>query len=271
MRSWWTRTDIRVDTVRPGTRSTAVADHAALQSVGLSLEAPAVGLAVLSVLPLRDFTGFGQAQSAVAQRPRARSLVRGRELALDRLRQKCAEMGAVGVVGIRLAERPVAVPWPAPAETSDQLTAVEFTATGSPVTANTAARPPRPFRAALSGADVAALLANGWVPVDVLVAATIAVYDSRLASGDAAVVTGYGNAEVVSYTEVVKRAGNEVRKQIGARARALGADGVLLPEGLDREWTLTRHVVQAIAVGTAITRFSSRRRWAAPAAVLPLS
>lgn len=252
----------------------AVADAAALRSVGLSLAPPVVGLAVLRVPPLYDIYatvgGLAARPPGSSQRPRAWSLVQGRRLALTRLREQCAAMDAVGAVGAALLERTLVARAPASDSPTGGVTLVEFTATGVPVLAPTGSRPARPFLAALPGAQVAALLTAGWVPLDILVAAAIAARDQRFAARDAATIGGYANIEIPGLTDVVTRATSEVRRQIGHLAKMTGANGVLLPDGLELLWAETRHAIQVSAVGTAIVRFDRRSRPASPTTVLPL-
>ena len=70
--------------------------------------------------------------------------------------------------------------------------------------------------------------------------------------------TSYGNAEIPGPTEVVQRARRRVREHLADRARVIGADGVLLPHGIDLAHA-GHSVVEASATGSAIVRLGDHR------------
>jgi uncharacterized protein YbjQ (UPF0145 family) len=206
---------------------------------------------LLDTLPLNT--------TVVPRAVRPTTFVKGRQLALARLREKAGASGAIGIVGIEFHERPAA-PQSDPSVAGRLWTPVEFTAVGTPVWADVSIRPRRLMCAALSGMDVAALMMRGWCPADVLVAATSELWNrARYLSSEAALAGTARNAEYAGLTEVMQRARNVVRSRLQEAARVIGADGLLLPQAIDTRVTASRRIVEASATATAIVRLRSTR------------
>lgn len=228
------------------------AETAALRAVGLSPQPPTFGIAVIAMPPLLDTLPLNTVVVPRAVRPTA--FVKGRQLALSRLRERAQDTGAIGVVGIEFRERP-AVPADDPSAFGRMWTPIEFTAVGTPVTAALSRQPRRLMCAALSGTDVAALMLRGWCPADVLVAATAEIWNrNRYLMSEAQLAGTRRNAEYAGLTEVMQRARKVVRTRLQEAARTLGADGLLLPDAIETRTTESRRIVEASATGTAILR-----------------
>jgi uncharacterized protein YbjQ (UPF0145 family) len=239
------------------TPALSAGEVAALVSVGFRPSPPTFGVAVLSMPPLVDTTKLAGGFMSASIRPAA--YVKGRQLALDRLRARAADDGAVGLVAIRFAERPLRG-----AEIRGQGAAnaapIEFTAVGVPVHAITRTRPRTLMCTTLSGPDVASLFRDGWCPADVVIAATLEIWDrAKFRGTDAVANTSYRNVEVPGATEVVQRARRIVRDRLHERARVIGADGVLLPDGVTLAHAGSQ-IVEASATGSAIVRIAGPRR-----------
>ena len=242
------------------TLALSAGEVAALVSVGFRPSAPTFGIAVLSMPPLIDSTTLIGGFITAGIRPAA--YVKGRQLALDRLQARARDAGAQGVVGVRFHERSLRS-----ATTQTQgvagATPIEFTAVGVPIHAAVRTRPRKLMCTTLSGPDVAALMQDGWCPAEVVVAATLEIWDrGKFRGSDAVAHTSNRNMEVPGATEVAQRARRVVRQRVQERARVIGADGVLLPDGI----TLTHagsHIVEASATGAAIVRFAGTNRPAA--------
>jgi uncharacterized protein YbjQ (UPF0145 family) len=242
------------------------AEAAALAAVGLRPAAPVLGLSVLAMPPLLDATPMVSAP--VTWRARPNAYVKGRELALERVRGAAHRVGAIGVVGITFRERPI-VGDDEGHTTSGGWMPVEFTAVATPVLGAVVTHPRRLMCAALSGVDVAALLLAGWCPADVLVAATVEQWDrSRFLVSDALADSSRYNREITGVSELVQRARSVVRRRLHDRAKVLGADGVLLPGAIETRATSTHMFVEATATGTAIVRLRGRPDAPSPAMVV---
>lgn len=228
------------------------AEAAALAAVGLRPAPPTLGLTVLAMPPLLD--ALPLVGAPVSYRVRPAAFVRGRELALKRLREAASRVGAVGVVGVTFGERPI-VDDSAMRSRSYPWAPVEFTAVGTPVLGAVETRPRRLMCAALSGVDLAALLLAGWCPADVIVAATVEQWDrARFLASDALAAGSQYNRELAGFSELVQRARSTVRRRLHDRAEVLGADGVLLPDAIQTSATSSHMFVEATAVGTAIVQ-----------------
>lgn len=233
------------------------AEAAALAAVGLRPQPPTFGVAVIAMPPLLDTLPLNTVVVSRTVRPTA--FVKGRQLALSRLRARAQESGAVGIVGIEFRER-AAVPANDPSATGGQWLPIEFTAVGTPVWAPVAEPPGRIMCAALSGMDVAALMLRGWCPADVLIAATAELWNrNRYLQSEAQFAGTRRNGEYAGLTEVMQRARKVVRSRLLEAARVLGAEGLLLPNAIETRSTASRRIVEASATGTAIVRLSAQQ------------
>jgi uncharacterized protein YbjQ (UPF0145 family) len=198
-----------------------------------------------------DRTGFGAYLDA---------LNRGYATALDRMTQEATAIGADGIVGVTLTVAPLGG-------------AEEFTALGTAVRARGSTRPGRVFTTALSGQDVAKLMAAGWVPAGLVFGISVAVrHDDWQSRAQAS--WGAGNTEVAGYTELVGHTRADARARLDRHTSAAGADGAIVSSMGLRIWSVEPseghrdHVAESSVFGTAIARFATT---AAPPAARPLT
>jgi uncharacterized protein YbjQ (UPF0145 family) len=228
-------------------------DLAALRSVGLLPDVPLTSLRVLLLPAIRDAVGAsGHLPPGLR---RVDVVVRARRMLLDDLRSQADRFGAVGLVGIEFRELPLGVR----AHQTQPGDVVQLTATAIPVRVATRHRPTRSFRTAIEPAGVAALIRNGWVPVDTVVTGTTQVRSPSHRREDAAASTGSTNREIPGPTDMIQRARATLRQRLATAARSLGGDGVLLDGGFDVTWSSTYHLVQVSATGSVIARCGSPR------------
>jgi hypothetical protein len=189
---------------------------------------------------------------------------------LDRLRAEATAAGADGVVDVRITRT-----------RAEEVT--ELVALGTAVRARSRTRPAGLFCTDLSGSDVAALLLRGWVPVDLVVAVQVGVHhlDGNTANLLApARRNGPANQPVDALTVTRQKVTDSVVGKFRTEVARRGADGALLGSLDTASWgrecvtgfSSQDHVVRAVVVGTAITRFASRP--VAPAeglSILPLT
>jgi uncharacterized protein YbjQ (UPF0145 family) len=183
-----------------------------------------------------------------------RALSDGRRLALTRMTEEAAALGADGVVGVELELRPF----------PDVPTAVEFHAIGTAIRADGDVRPTTPFLSILSGQDFAKLLRAGWVPTGIATGISVVARHDDLATVLQAGSTW--NTEVAGFTQLVQGARHNARTALADDVRRLGGEGVVI-----RDTTLSTsmqacsgvgsgggqhdHLAEAVVTGTAITRF----------------
>jgi uncharacterized protein YbjQ (UPF0145 family) len=194
--------------------------------------------------------------------PLVQAMYQARRDAIDRMTTECTELGGHGVVGVRLSRG------------SFPLGGPQFKAIGTAVRAPAAALGPRiPFTCDLSGQDFAKLIMKGWVPAGLVLGISIG---SRHDDRKTARQTRWrsGNAEVVSWTELVNESRHDARRELESDVKRLGADGVVIAamEMRVRERDCPAqvgrrdHIVEATLIGTAIVRFfRAAQRRAAPA------
>ncbi len=218
-------------------------------------------------VPAAVTTQIATPGSTAAFAPYVDALDSSWRLALERMLEECRAIGGDGVVGVRLEERRL------------DSGAREFVALGTAVTARGSVHPGRPFATALSGTQVAKLLANGWVPAGVVVAIAAGIRHDDLRTRQAAMWTA-GNVEVPGYSDLVARVREATRRLLSRRLSAIGADGAVLTG----PWTLDVHALEvgeghvdhaavSSLVATALCAFAPRHLGVAPASlmILPLS
>jgi len=183
----------------------------------------------------------------------SQALYEARDLALGRMRQEAAALGAHGVVGVRLEHK--AYEW------GSNL--LDFTAIGTAVRLPGAAPLKQPFLSDLSGQEALTLLRTGYVPVGVAVGCCAYYVTTTVA--DEWQQRGWYNNEMSRLTSAVYQARHIAMDRMAADGRAMGADGIV---GSDihlraEEVPVTRqvynemermedHIVEFTAVGTAV-------------------
>ncbi len=180
------------------------------------------------------------------------TLYRARHTAMSRMAAECAALGGDGVVAVRLT----IVPFQGAANH------LEFQAVGTAVRAAGNTRPGRVFLSHLSGQEFTKLIDSGWVPVDMVMGASIGVrhddWRTNWSTGTFAPAQ-----EVQGWTELVSVTRHEARGHFLTDTARTGADGVVV-SGIDmrvhgRECSYNDeqhdHVVETTMIGTAIAEF----------------
>jgi uncharacterized protein YbjQ (UPF0145 family) len=186
--------------------------------------------------------GFG------GYRPYVDALYHGYATALDRMVIEAGEMGADGVVGVRLGVHGL--------DGGNR----EFVALGTAVRARCATRPARVFTTDLAGQDLAKIIRAGWVPAGIAMGISVAIrHDDWMTRRLAA--WGSGNTEVHGYTELVSHVRADARHRFDAELRAVGADGGIVSRMGLRIWEIEPgenhrdHVAEATVFGNAVARY----------------
>jgi uncharacterized protein YbjQ (UPF0145 family) len=191
--------------------------------------------------------------------PMVQTMYAARRKAISRMVAECAALGGHGVVGVRLSIRRFQFG-----------VAMEFNAIGTAVRARGAAPPlQRPFTSDLSGQDFAKLIADGVVPVGLVLGISIGSrHDDWMTRSQTRWTAG--NTEIGGYTELVNMTRHDARNELAQDVARLGAEGVVLQE-MDlqvgeRECGAQEgardHIAEASIIGTAIVHFAKSARGA---------
>jgi len=185
--------------------------------------------------------------------PYVNALKQGRNLAMSRMTQEAAALGADGVVGVRLTDVRM------------EGNKREFMALGTAVRSRGGARPARPFTTDLGGQDVAKLLSAGWVPAGLAYGISVVIrHDDWRTQSQAARFAG--NVEVSGYTELLTQVRADARREFAAQAARIGGDAALTSGLWSHVWRLEigenhhDHVAECLIAGTVIARFHAGRR-----------
>ncbi|HEX4015442.1 MAG TPA: heavy metal-binding domain-containing protein [Frankiaceae bacterium] len=204
---------------------------------------------------------FGQAHTVTSRRPSAyygfgpyvKALDQGYAAALGRMATEAQEIGAHGVIDVRL--------------TVDRRDSNEreFVALGTAVRGLVGPgtpMPSRPFTTQLSGADVTSALRSGWVPVSIVVAICLGVRHDDTQTRNQ--VMTWSNTEVHGYTELVSTVRSDARDLFAERVRASGANRSYLTDMKLNIWGTEvgpghrDHVAESIVLGGGLVSFASR-------------
>jgi uncharacterized protein YbjQ (UPF0145 family) len=185
------------------------------------------------------------------------TLYQARHTAMGRMAAECAALGGDGVVAVELTIAPFQ-------GASHHL---EFQAVGTAVRAVGNVRPGRVFLSHLSGQDFAKLLESGWVPVDLVMGASVGVRHDDWQTGWST-GTFAPAQEVAGWTELVSVTRHEARAHFLADTARTGADGVVVSDVdlhvRERECAYNDkqrdHIVETTIIGTAIAEFRTSHR-----------
>ncbi|MDQ0472401.1 heavy metal-binding domain-containing protein [Labrys wisconsinensis] len=180
----------------------------------------------------------------------SQAMYHARELAMTRMREEAADMGADGVVGVQLTVKRLA--WDA--------NVLEFVAIGTGVVhaeGSPAFKGPKgqPFTSDLSGQDFWTLLQAGYRPLEMVMGSCVYHVAHRGfmktlgQAGQNVELTNFSQAMYDAREIAMERMQNEATE-----ARAEGVVGVDLHEG-NHVWE--PHVIEFFAVGTAVVPISS--------------
>jgi uncharacterized protein YbjQ (UPF0145 family) len=190
------------------------------------------------------------------------AMYHARELAMTRMEEEADQLGADGIVGVRLDIG--RYDWGADL--------AEFIAVGTAVKhrGGVLHRAPngRPFTSDLSGQDFATLLRAGYRPVG-LVMGNCVYHVGR--QGMLASLKQVGrNVEMVNYTQALYQARELAMERMQRETDELQAGGIVGARIVERSHGWGSHVIEFFAIGTAVVSTSSEHIIERPALVLPL-
>jgi uncharacterized protein YbjQ (UPF0145 family) len=192
------------------------------------------------------------------------ALYSARELAMSRMEAEADELGADGIVGVRLVVGQYA--W------GENL--AEFMAIGTAVRSRdgTSHRTPqgKPFTSDLSGQDFRTLLAAGYRPI-ALTMGTCVYHVGVQGLRQWFSSTMGQNIEMANYTQAIYDARELAMSRMQAEAEAVGAEGIVGARIEESSYGWDSHVIEFFAVGTAVVPTRADHQIATPQMVLTLN
>ncbi len=190
------------------------------------------------------------------------AMYHARELAMTRMEEEADQLGADGVVGVRLDIG--RYEWGADL--------AEFIAVGTAVkhAGGELHRAPngRPFTSDMSGQDFATLLRAGYRPAG-LVMGNCVYHVAR--QGMLASLKQVGrNVEMPNFTQALYEARELAMERMQKEADELQSEGIVGARIIERSHGWGSHVIEFFALGTAVVSTSSEHEIEKPALVLPL-
>ena len=188
----------------------------------------------------------------------------GRELAMTRMEEEAHALGADGIVGVRLDTGRYA--W------GEDLS--EFMAIGTAVRhrekGNFRTREGKPFTSDLSGQDFGVLLSMGYSPLG-LVMGSCVYHVAHQGWRQAWKTAGSSqNIEMLNFTQALYDAREIAMERMQAEAKVLGAEGIVGVQVQEKSHGWDSHVIEFLAIGTAIARNPSAKS-TPPTLVLPVT
>jgi uncharacterized protein YbjQ (UPF0145 family) len=193
----------------------------------------------------------------------SQAMYHARELAMTRMEEEADQLGADGVVGVRLDV--------SRHEWGGEL--AEFIAIGTAVKHRDGvlhrAANGRPFTSDLSGQDFYTLLSAGYRPLG-LVMGTCVYHVAHQGLGGWFKRIGR-NAEMPNFTQALYDARELAMERMQAEAEGLQAEGIVGVQLVEGSHGWDSHVIEYFAVGTAVTPTSSDHTIPVPSFVLTLN
>jgi len=209
----------------------------------------------------------GYQQSAWSQNQEmtvlTQAMYHARELAMDRMEQEAADLGADGIVGVRLEVNHK--------EWGHNI--AEFVAIGTAIVHRGDPhryknKHGRPFTSDLSGQDFYVLLRSGYRPLGMVMGNC--VYHVAVQSFGSFMRNFSQNTELTQYTQALYDSRELAMERMQKEAEDLGAKGIVGANIHERTHTWGAHVIEFFAIGTAVEEISADHIIEPPTIVLPL-
>ena len=193
----------------------------------------------------------------------SQAMYHARELAMDRMEEEAHELGADGVVGVRLEVNHK--------EWGSHI--AEFVAIGTAIVHRGDPhryknKKGRPFTSDLSGQDFYILLRSGYRPLGMVMGSC--VYHIGTQTFGNFLRTFNQNAELTQYTQALYDSRELAMERMQKEAEELGAKGIVGANIHEKNHAWGSHVIEFFAIGTAVEEISSDHVIEPPQLVLPL-
>ncbi|MHB2019167.1 MAG: heavy metal-binding domain-containing protein [Candidatus Xenobia bacterium] len=191
------------------------------------------------------------------------AMYHARELAMERMEEEAAELGADGVVGVRLEVNHK--------EWGKHI--AEFVAVGTAVRHRNDPHRYRnkhnkPFTSDLTGQDFYIMLRSGYRPLGLVMGNC--VYHVSQVNFTNFVASLTQNTELTQYTQALYDSRELAMERMQKEAEALGAKGIIGADIHERTHTWGAHVIEFFAIGTAVEEISKDHIIEPPVLTLPL-
>jgi uncharacterized protein YbjQ (UPF0145 family) len=190
------------------------------------------------------------------------AMYHARELAMARMEAEAAELGADGIVGVRLDIQFY--------EWGSNM--AEFIAIGTAVRHRNGGRwrthDGKPFTSDLSGQDFWTLLQTGRRPVALVMGNCVYHVAHRRAFRAAA--QAYRNVELPNFTQAIYTARELAMERMQTEAQQVKAQGVVGIQITEKNHVWGHHAIEFFAIGTAVARYKERGAVLKPRMVLNL-
>ncbi len=192
------------------------------------------------------------------------AMYHARELAMDRMEEEAHQLGADGIVGVRLEVNHK--------EWGNHI--AEFVAIGTAIVHRGDPhryknKHGRPFTSDLSGQDFYILLRSGYRPLGMVMGNC--VYHIATQSFGNFMRTFSQNTELTQYTQALYDSRELAMERMQKEAEDLGAKGVVGANIHERTHAWGAHVIEFFAIGTAVEEISGDHVIEPPMVVLPLN
>src|SRR6266853_2976096 len=191
------------------------------------------------------------------------AMYHARELAMTRMEEEAAALGADGIVGVRLEVTRH--------EWGESL--AEFLAIGTAIRSRSGQTYRNahgmPFTSDLSGQDFWTLLQTGYRPVG-MVMGNCVYHVAHQGIGQWMKQVGQ-NVEMANYTQALYDARELAMERMQAEATSLNAQGIVGTQINERSHGWGSHVIEFFAVGTAVISISDTHQVPAPSLALLLN
>lgn len=189
------------------------------------------------------------------------ALYKARELAMTRLEEEAAALGADGVVGVQLDFRQL--------EWGEQM--IEFVAIGTAVVAREPGKTwktvhQKPFTSDLSGQDFWTLLRAGYRPVG-LVMGNCVYHVAHQGMGQWFKQAGK-NVEMTNFSQALYDARELAMERMQSEAHDLQAEGIVGVDIYQGSYGWESHVIEFFAAGTAVVPISADHHIPTPQLVM---
>jgi uncharacterized protein YbjQ (UPF0145 family) len=190
------------------------------------------------------------------------AMYNARELAMTRMEEEASELGADGVVGVRLDVN--YYEW--------GKDAAEFIAVGTAVKAEDGVsrlnKLGKPFTSDLSGQDFWTLLQTGYFPQG-LVMGTCVYHIAHRGIGQTLGTTGV-NVELPNFTQALYEARELAMTRMQDEATQLGATGIVGVRLEEKSHQWGSHTIEFLSLGTAVSKTSDEVTLAKPTTIITL-
>ncbi|MGH7903070.1 MAG: heavy metal-binding domain-containing protein [Candidatus Dormibacteraceae bacterium] len=191
----------------------------------------------------------------------SQAMYHARELAMARMESEAEELGADGVVGVRLD-----IQFYEFGQHSAEFIAIGTAVKGRSGSFRNAAG--KPFTSDFSGQDFWTLIQAGYVPLG-LVMGTCVYHVARRSLGQWAVGLGQ-NQELPNFTQALYEARELAMERMQSEAAQHQAEGIVGVQIKEESHIWGSHTIEFFAVGTAVRPLREDHEMAAPALVLSL-